>query len=148
MQNVQSKSREFFDFLDATVSINPRVVDDIVFIDITTSDPNDQTLIGIRGDILFSLQLLLSLVLNRDESEPLQVVLDVNEYRVRREKAIQELMQRVVEQVVATGNPYDLDPMRPFERRIIHVILQDYPELDSYSVGEEPNRHVVIKKRD
>jgi len=148
LQNVQNKTRDFFDFLDPTVTIIPRVVEEILFIDVSTTDPDDQTLIGNKGDILFSLQLLLSLVLNREEAEPLQVVLDVNEYRVRREKALQELMQRVVEQVETTGNSYELEPMRPFERRIIHVILQDFPELDSFSVGEEPNRRVVIKKRD
>ncbi len=147
LKKVQAKADEFFAFIAPTAEIVARVDDRIVFVDISTEDHNDQTLIGTRGEVLFSLQLLLSLLINKEEDEPVQIVLDVNGYRERREKALQQLVTRIAEQVRATGKPVELEPMRPFERRLVHVILQDFTDLDSTSEGEEPYRRVIIKQK-
>lgn len=102
-------------------------------------------IIGRRGETLDALQYLLSLVVNRHSEGYLRVVLDVSDYRAKREDTLKRLAQRVADKVEKTRRNITLEPMNPYERRIIHSTLQDFKFIETHSVGEEPNRKVVVR---
>ncbi len=101
-------------------------------------------IIGRRGDTLDALQYLTSLVANRVDNAYYRVTLDIGNYREQREKALIALAQRLVGKTLRTGRRNSLEPMNPYERRIIHTTVQEMEGVTSWSVGSEPNRHVVI----
>lgn len=101
--------------------------------------------IGRRGETLDALQYLLSLIINRRFENYMRVILDIADYRSKREETLQRLAKRVAEKVVKTRRNVTLEAMNPYERRIIHSTLQEYQNVDTQSVGEEPNRKVVIR---
>ena len=101
-------------------------------------------IIGRRGETLDALQYLTSLVANRAEGEYYRVTLDCSNYRDKREKALEGLAKKVASTVVKTGRSVTLEPMNPYERRIIHAAVQTVKGATSSSVGEEPYRKVVI----
>ena len=107
--------------------------------------PDMGILIGYRGETLDSLQYLLSLVLNKGhETEYKRVILDTENYRIKREETLKRLARRIAEKVRATGKQVKLEPMNPYERRIIHSALQNDPYIETYSEGDEPYRRVVV----
>ncbi len=101
-------------------------------------------IIGRRGDTLDALQYLTGLVANRVDNAYYRVTLDIGNYREKREQALTGLARRLGAQVARTGRRHSLEPMNPYERRIIHTAVQDMEGVTSWSVGSEPNRHVVI----
>jgi spoIIIJ-associated protein len=103
-------------------------------------------LIGWRGETLRALQTALNLMMGDDESENLsrRLIVDVERYRARREEQVRELAQRLADRVKASGERYTLDPMHAYERRIIHLTLQNDPGVRTESSGHEPARRVVI----
>ena len=101
--------------------------------------------IGRRGETLDALQYLLSLVVNRKLENYTRVILDVADYRQKREETLVRLANRVAEKVARSRRNLTLEPMNPYERRIIHATLQDHKYVDTQSIGEEPNRKVVIR---
>jgi len=106
-------------------------------------------IIGKRGATLDALQYLVSLVVNKDKEECTKVTLDVENYREKRKRALQDLADKIAQNVQRKRGRYALEPMNPYERRIIHASLQNYKNIITYSEGEEPNRHIVIEyKRD
>lgn len=102
-------------------------------------------IIGRRGETLDALQYLLSLVINRKISGYTRVILDVADYRQKREETLVRLANRVAEKVMRSRKNLTLEPMNPYERRIIHSTLQNHKYVDTQSIGEEPNRKVVIR---
>lgn len=104
-------------------------------------------LIGRRGETLDALQYLTSLVANKDRKEEgyLRVTLDTEGYRSRREDTLKRLARKNAIRVRQTGRPMAMEPMNPYERRVLHSALQDFDGVTTISEGEEPNRHVVIK---
>jgi spoIIIJ-associated protein len=102
-------------------------------------------IIGRRGETLDALQYLLSLVINRYTLDYTRVILDVADYRKKRAETLQRLAKRVAEKVSRTRRNITLEAMNPYERRIIHSSLQEFPNINTQSVGEEPNRKVVIR---
>ena len=100
--------------------------------------------IGKRGDTLDALQYLTSLVVNHESNERVRVVLDTENYREKRQKSLSALAQRLADKVARTGRKHTLEPMNPYERRIIHSSLQSNDKVTTYSVGDEPFRRVVI----
>lgn len=100
--------------------------------------------IGKRGDTLDALQYLTSLVVNRESDERVRVILDTENYREKRRAALLALSKRLAEKVARTGKKHTLEPMNPYERRIIHSALQSNEEVTTFSIGEEPYRKVVI----
>lgn len=101
--------------------------------------------IGYRGETLDSLQYLVSLVINKDHSLPYKrVVLDTENYRSKREETLMRVAQKTAYKVRKSGKPYKLEPMNPYERRIIHSALQNYNDINTYSEGEEPFRRIVV----
>ena len=105
---------------------------------------NASYLIGRRGDTLNSLQYLAGLVANNGEEKYSRITLNINGYREKREKTLEALARRLANQALRTGRSVTLEPMAPYERRIIHATVQQIDGVSSTSVGEEPNRKVVI----
>ena len=101
-------------------------------------------LIGRRGETLDALQYLTSLRVNRGQSNYTRVTLDTEGYRAKREEALVRLANRMANRAQKTGRKVSLEPMNPYERRILHSALQDHPAVTTHSEGEEPTRHVVI----
>ena len=102
-------------------------------------------LIGKRGQTLDSLQYLTSLVLNKGKSNYIRVKLDTEDYRKRRKETLENLARGIAYKVRKTRKPVILEPMNPYERRIIHSALQGNKFVETVSEGEEPYRHVVVK---
>ncbi len=128
---------------DATVDC----FDDEKSLYLRIAGPSMGLLIGRRGETLNALQYLTSLIANRQEHDYHRVVVDTENYRVRREETLKRLAKRKAEDARRTGKPIALEPMNPYERRILHASLQDHPYVTTHSEGEEPFRHVVITSR-
>jgi len=111
------------------------------------SADNIGILIGRRGETLDALQYLLGLVVNKNSDKFIRVTLDVGNYREKREETLVKLAKRLADKVSKTRKNMTLEPMNPYERRIIHATLQNYKSVETYSIGDEPNRKVVIKYR-
>ncbi|HHV78677.1 MAG TPA: protein jag [Firmicutes bacterium] len=101
-------------------------------------------LIGHRGRALDALQYLINLSVGRDDQDKRKVVLDIEEYRKRREETLRRVASRAGERVKRTRRPVALEPMSAAERRVVHMALQGDPEVSTHSEGDEPYRHVVI----
>jgi spoIIIJ-associated protein len=104
-------------------------------------------LIGRRGETLDALQFITRLIVGREVERRINLVVDVEGYRERRERSLRQLAQRMAERAVATGRRQVLEPMTPAERRIVHVELRDHPEVETESVGQDENRKVTIYLR-
>lgn len=113
---------------------------------INLSGPKMGIIIGRRGQTLDSLQYLVSLVVNKDKDRDgfIKVILDTEDYRKKREETLQRLAKRLAERVQKTGKKVELEPMNPYERRIIHYTLQEFKDITTFSEGEEPYRKVII----
>jgi len=101
-------------------------------------------LIGRKGETLNALQFIAGLMINRKREEKIRIVLDVEDYRKKREQNLESLALRLSEKVKQTQKNVIMRPMSSQERRIVHTVLQEDPQLVTYSMGEEPNRKVVI----
>ena len=101
-------------------------------------------LIGKRGQTLDSLQYLTNLAINKNSEEYLKVKIDTEDYRKRRKDTLENLAKNIAFKVKRTKKPVALEPMNPFERRVIHSALQQDRYVTTHSEGEEPFRHVVV----
>ena len=101
-------------------------------------------LIGRRGDTLDALQFLLNLVINGKGQEKIKAIIDIENYRAKREETLINLSHKLADKAKRTGQKVILEPMNPQERRIIHMTLQDDKRVNTYSEGEEPYRKVII----
>lgn len=107
--------------------------------------PNMGLLIGYRGETLDSLQYLVSLVINKNHDEEYKrVILDTENYRAKREETLKRLASKIAYKVRVSGRILKLEPMNPYERRIIHSTLQNDAYIYTFSEGEEPYRRVVV----
>ncbi|WP_262397743.1 RNA-binding cell elongation regulator Jag/EloR [Zongyangia hominis] len=104
-------------------------------------------IIGRRGETLDALQYLAGLVANRGEGSYFRITLDSGNYREKREKTLEQLALKIANTAVKTGRSTTLEPMNPYERRIIHSAVQQVEGATSSSIGEEPNRRVVISSK-
>ena len=101
-------------------------------------------LIGRRGETLDSIQYLTNIFVNKKSDDYVKVTIDAENYRARREEALVSLAKRKASKAVKYRKNMIIEPKNPYERRIIHEALQDYPEVTTYSVGEDPNRKVIV----
>lgn len=101
-------------------------------------------LIGRRGETLDSIQYLTNIFVNKKSDDYVKVTIDAENYRARREEALVSLAKRTASKAVKYRKNMIIEPKNPYERRIIHEALQDYPEVTTYSVGEDPNRKVIV----
>jgi len=104
-------------------------------------------LIGWRGETLRALQSVTNVMVGRHLGEGERIIVDVERYRQRREHTVREIALRAARQVKMTGDAITLDAMQPFERRAIHLALEGDPEVTSSSIGEDPERRVVVGLR-
>ena len=114
-----------------------------VYVNIDGADSG--TIIGKRGQTLDAIQYLTSLVVNRDESEYIKVVVDAENYRSKREHTLEMLADKLAGKVIRTRRSVRLEPMNPYERKVIHATLQDNPKVTTRSEGQDPYRRVIIE---
>ena len=119
-------------------------IDEDGALSINMSGPNMGILIGKRGQTLDSLQYLANRVANKHQSGYVRVKLDTENYRARREETLKHLAKNIAHKVKRNRRPVALEPMNPYERRIIHSALQNDPYVTTHSEGEEPYRKVVV----
>ncbi|NDL68086.1 RNA-binding cell elongation regulator Jag/EloR [Anaerotalea alkaliphila] len=119
-------------------------MDDKSNMNIEISGANMGVLIGKRGQTLDSLQYLVSLVVNKEADQYIRVKMDTEDYRDRRRKTLESLAVNLANKVKKTGKRFVLEPMNPYERRIIHSTLQGNKFVETHSEGDEPFRKVVI----
>lgn len=131
-----------FKAMNLDLKIADKYIDGTINFEITGNSAG--IIIGYRGDTLDALQLLATNAGNKGRTEYIRVVLDVENYRKKRVKALEELANRKAGTVVAKGRSITLEPMTPYERRIIHTTLQNHPKVKTSSTGEEPYRKVTI----
>jgi spoIIIJ-associated protein len=133
---IQSKIGEAADEVDSRVIMIDILGDDLSF------------LIGRHSEVLHSLQYITSLIVGREVGHWVPLIIDVQGYRERRERQLRQMAARMADQVAKTGRRISLEPMTATERRIIHLALRDNSEITTESIGEEPNRKVVIYPKD
>lgn len=136
--------KEVFDAMNIAVIIDVKYDEVNASMDIDLSGDEMGILIGKRGQTLDSLQYLVSLVVNKDVENYIRVKVDTENYRQRRKETIENLAKNMANKVKKTGRPAFLEPMNPYERRIIHAALQPDKYVDTHSEGDEPHRKVVI----
>lgn len=132
-----------FKAMNLDVNVNAEKCEDNTM-SIDLSGENMGIVIGKRGDTLDSLQYLTSLVVNKNAEEHIRVSLDTEHYREKRSEALVALAKRLADKVERSGRKFTLEPMNPYERRIIHSSLQNNDAVTTFSVGSEPYRKVVI----
>jgi len=125
--------------------VSVRTGADPITLDISGRDLG--ALIGWRGETLRALQAVTNVMVGKHLAEGERVIVDVERYRQRREHTVREIAMRAARQVKMTGDAITLDAMQPFERRAIHLALEGDPEVTSSSIGEEPERRVVVGPR-
>lgn len=113
-------------------------------LNVTISNEKLGFLIGYRGETLYALQSILSAIASKKLEQKVRVILDIEGYKAKREKTLEDLAEKVAKTVIKTRKSVTLEPMQPYERKIIHSKLQENPRVETVSIGEEPNRKVVI----
>jgi spoIIIJ-associated protein len=126
-------------------SVSSRATAEAIVVDVSGRDLG--VLIGWRGETLRALQTMTNLLASRRIGPDQRVIVDVERYRQRRENTVREIAYRAARQVKVTGDPITLDAMQPFERRAIHLALEADPDVTTVSIGEEPDRRVVVGPR-
>ena len=109
--------------------------------------PDCGTIIGRRGQTLDALQYLTSLVVNKEHEDYVKVVIDAEDYRARREKTLEQLADKMARKAIKSHRSLKLDPMNPYERKVIHATLQSNPRVTTRSEGQDPYRRVVIEPK-
>lgn len=120
------------------------IEDDKYYIYVNIEGEKTNSLIGYRGENLNALQTLLGAISNKNIEEKTRVILDISGYREKRKKVLEELAEKVSKTVIKTRKKVTLEPMSAYERKIIHSKLQNHPKVTTESVGEEPNRKIVV----
>lgn len=116
------------------------------FLNVEIQGEDSSKLIGYRGDVLNSLQTILNSIASKHLESKIRVILNIGNYKQKREKALEELADKVSKTVLKTGKSITLEPMVAYERKIIHNRLQQNNRIKTYSIGDEPYRKIVISK--
>jgi predicted RNA-binding protein Jag len=133
---------EIFNGIHVTVTMNAESTDEGFLIEIESDDSG--ILIGHRGETLDALQYLVNLYMNKGRNTFIRVAIDIENYKKKREAALVRLAGQMADKVVRLRRNFTLDAMNSYEIRIIHSVLQNHPKVETYSVGEDPNRKVVV----
>ena len=147
-KSIEDIARDFlnkmFAAMDMVVKIEMNVDEEEKSMDVNLLGDEMGVLIGKRGQTLDSLQYLVSLVVNKKSADYIRIKLDTENYRERRKETLENLAKNIAYKVSRTKRPVSLEPMNPYERRIIHSALQNDKYVTTKSEGEEPYRHVVV----
>lgn len=147
-EEVESRIRNFlsdlFNAMDMEVAVEVTFNDKEECINVELKGGNMGVLIGKRGQTLDSLQYLTNLAINKQSENYYRVKIDTEDYRKRRRETLENLAKNISFKVKRTKRPVSLEPMNPFERRVIHSALQNDRFVETHSEGDEPYRHVVV----
>lgn len=135
--------KEITEKMGLSLNFKAKLGDNIIYLEMNGKDSG--TVIGKRGQTLDAIQYLTSLVVNRDSEKYMKVVVDAENYRAKRQKTLEQLANRLASKVIKTRKYVRLEPMNPYERKVIHATLQQNPQITTRSEGEEPYRRVVIE---
>lgn len=135
--------KEITDKMGLSLNMKAKVGDDVVYVEMDGKDSG--TIIGKRGQTLDAIQYLTSLVINKSSEKYVKVVIDAENYRAKRQKTLEQLANRLATKVIKTKKYVRLEPMNPYERKVIHATLQQNPNITTRSEGEEPYRRVIIE---
>ena len=135
--------REVTKEMGLDLDIDAKQGEETLYVNIQGKDSG--TIIGKRGQTLDAIQYLTSLVVNKDNEDYLRVVVDAENYRAKREKTLEALAYRLANKVIKTKRSVKLEPMNPYERKVIHAALHDHPKVMTRSEGQDPYRRVVIE---
>lgn len=135
--------KEIMEKMNLTLDITARKGEHSIYLDIKGKDAG--TIIGKRGQTLDAVQYLTSLVVNKDTDKYVRVVVDAENYRSKREKTLQQLADRLAGKVIKNKRSVRLEPMNPYERKVIHATLQSNSKVTTRSEGDEPYRRVIIE---
>ena len=135
--------KEVTEQMGLVVDVTAKANEDSVLLNIQGKDSG--TIIGKRGQTLDAIQYLTSLVVNKDQNNYIKVVVDAENYRSKREKTLEKLANRLADKVVKTKRSVRLEPMNPYERKVIHATLQSNPRVTTRSEGQDPYRRVIIE---
>ena len=114
------------------------------YIKVNIMNENLGYLIGYRGETLYALQNILSAIASKKIENRVRVILDIEGYKAKREKTLEDLAEKVAKTVIRTRKPIKLEPMQAYERKIIHSKLQQNAKVETISVGEEPYRRIIV----
>ena len=142
---IESFLRSVSEQMGINLDFEVKADDNLVYVEITGADTG--TIIGKRGSTLDAVQCLASYVVNKDSDHYIRVVLDAENYRSKREKTLINLANRLAGKVERGGRPVTLEPMNPYERKVIHCTLQQHPGVKTRSEGKDPYRKVVIESK-
>ena len=137
--------RDIAEQMGVDLDFSVKAGDELVFVEITGKDTG--TIIGKRGATLDAVQCLASYVVNKESDKYIRVILDAENYRAKREKTLVNLANRLAGKVERTGRPTTLEPMNPYERKVIHCTLQNHPSVKTRSEGKDPYRKVIIETK-
>lgn len=137
--------KEMTQHMGLEVEVQALANEECLYFDISGKDSG--TIIGKRGQTLDSIQYLASLVANKEKETYKRVVVDAENYREKRERTLEQLANRLADKVQRSGKSVRLEPMNPYERKVIHATLQKNPGVTTRSEGEEPYRRVIIEQK-
>lgn len=144
-KDIEEFLKLFIEKLGSKLEYSVKLQENEILVDINGEDCG--SLIGYRGETLNAMQTLISSIANKKVKERIKVILDIQNYREKREKNLIELAEKVSKTVLRNGKNITLEPMSPYERKIIHSALQENSRIETYSIGEGDNRRVVIAKK-
>ena len=139
----ESFLKEITDKMGLSLKITVQGNDSCIYVEMDGRDSG--TIIGKRGQTLDAIQYLTSLVVNKDKEKYQRVVVDAENYREKRERTLEQLANRLADKVIKSRKSVRLEPMNPYERKVIHATLQSNPKVTTRSEGEEPYRRVIIE---
>ncbi len=140
--NLEQFLKEFILKLPEGTAYNIEMTAENIKVNITSKDLG--YLIGYRGETLYALQSILSSIASKGIENRVRVILDIEGYKAKREKTLEDLADKVAKTVIRTKKPIKLEPMQAYERKIIHSKLQQNAKVETISVGEEPYRRIII----
>ena len=141
-ENLEKFFNEFSNNINE--NINYKIEKDENYINVVLNGDDLGFLIGYRGETLYAFQNILSAIAGKDIQNKVRVILDVQGYKEKREKTLEELAEKVAKTVVRTKKSIKLEPMKAYERKIIHSKLQQHPKVETTSIGEEPYRRIIV----
>ena len=144
VKNVEEFLKEFLNKLEKDEKIEYTIKADKSGVYVNINDKNLGYLIGYRGETLYALQNVLSAIAGKKIENKVRVFLDIESFRAKREKTLEELAEKISKTVIKTKKSITLEPMQAYERKIIHSKLQNNELVTTKSIGEEPRRRVVI----
>jgi len=143
--NLKEKAEQLINLIGVSCSVNVSKVDENYNVVIDGDEAS--ILVGYKGEVLESIQHILSLMVRNNEGEGRRVIVDIGGFRESRNKALEELAKTTADKVRFTGKPIELSPMSSYERRVIHMIVSEQTGVESSSVDEGEYRRVVVSPK-